>query len=688
MSIYVTIKELFYSNGMDMKYLSILIIFLFSFNIYSQTVYQEIQKVIGTDTEAGDALGNSAISGNYAIIGAANEDSFGSNSGAAYFLELINGTWTVTQKVTASDAESEDWFGVSVSISDNYAVIGAHTEDAAGNDAGAIYFFELVNGTWTEIQKVTASDAQADDQFGRVVSISGNNAIACSLFDDDLGSNSGSVYFFQLINGVWTEIDKATASDGQSDDWFGYSASLSGNYALVGAYREDTFGSNSGAAYFFEFENGNWSEMNKVNSSDAQSDDHFGYSVSISGSNALIGAEGEDTGGSNSGAAYFFKLDAGNWTEVNKVMASDPGAGDWFGWSVAIFENVGLIGSRDDDALGLNSGSAYFFEFDGSSWTELNKVTASDGAASDRFGNSVAIFGDYAIVGAPLESDNGLNAGAAYIFYESTPSISSFSLLNKSNSSVTITASISIKNDPTNITIEYGTTSGIYSSTTTAEILSSDGIINKIINNLSLTTYYSRLRAENSAGVNYSDEISFDIRNFEIPVDGNQDGILDSLQDNVVTILDGNGLTYITIVSTVGTKINSVRTDLSDDNQFHYPFGQLEFNINTSQSQVRVIFHGSSDLSNYSYRKKFPDNTYKQFENAIFSTETIGGNQVAVVTLSLTDGGPGDYDGIVNGVIYDPGGPALPITANIPVWDWWWVIVLFSCVLIIYKRTT
>ncbi len=169
--------------------------------------------------------------------------------------------------------------------------------------------------------------------------------------------------------------------------------------------------------------------------------------------------------------------------------------------------------------------------------------------------------------------------------------------------------------------------------------------------------------------------------------DGNGDGVVDSNQDNVNTILDAYGNSYITVFVTDGYALNDVFVSLPDDeNNYIYPYGNVEFKINASQSEVKIYYHGIASLNGYTYRKLLPNNTYGQFDNVIFSTETINGNEVAVATLTLVDGGAGDYDGIVNGVIYDPGGPALPVSANIPFWDWWYSLLLIPTLIYGYKK--
>ncbi len=144
-------------------------------------------------------------------------------TGSAYVYVRSNGVWSEQQKLTASDGAGEDWFGSSVSISDNTAVIGAHTEYTDDtNPPGSAYVYVRSNGVWSEQQKLTASDGAGRDNFGSSVSISGDTAVIGAYLDDDNGSSSGSAYVYVRSNGVWSEQQKLTASDGAEDDYFGY----------------------------------------------------------------------------------------------------------------------------------------------------------------------------------------------------------------------------------------------------------------------------------------------------------------------------------------------------------------------------------------------------------------------------------------------------------------------------------
>jgi len=164
---------------------------------------------------------------------------------------------------------------------------------------------------------------------------------------------------------------------------------------------------------------GNWGQVTKLTASDAQTADFFGDSVAVSGDTAVVGADLEDAGGDDAGAAYVFQRDQGgvdNWGEVRKLTASDAQAGDRFGIRVAASGDTAVVGAYLESAGGEFAGAAYVFqrnEGGADNWGEAKKLTASDAQAGAVFGFSVAVSGDTAVVGAPSESEAGSVAGAA-----------------------------------------------------------------------------------------------------------------------------------------------------------------------------------------------------------------------------------------------------------------------------------
>ena len=387
-------------------------------------------KIQASDKQAYDYFGESvSISedGNTAIVGAYYEDTGGNDAGAAYIFVRSGSTWTEQAKIMASDRQAGDLFGTSVSISGdgNTAIVGARGEDTGGNLAGAAYIFVRSGSTWAQQAKIQASDVQAGDKSGNSVSISidGNTAIVGAYQKVD-GTWMGAAYIFVRSGSTWAQQAKIEASDKERADTFGASVSISGdgNTAIVGAYGEDTGGSSAGAAYIFVRSGSTWTEQAKIMASDRQAGDLFGTSVSISedGNTAIVGAYYEDTGGNDAGAAYIFVRSGSTWTEQVKIQASDKEAGDLFGTSVSISEdgNTAIVGAYYEDTGGNDAGAAYIFVRSGSTWTEQVKIQSSDIEAGDLLGYSVSISGDgnTVIVVAISEDTGGDIAGAAYIF--------------------------------------------------------------------------------------------------------------------------------------------------------------------------------------------------------------------------------------------------------------------------------
>lgn len=279
-----------------------------------------------------------------------------------------------------------------------------------------------------QVKKLVASDAAALDFFGGSVAVSGDLALAGAPNDDDDGSGSGSAYVFSRNlggTGNWGQVIKLTASDAAAGDQFGISVALDGDVAVVGAVNDDDAGTSSGSAYVFSRNQGgpdNWGEVKKLTASDAAASDMFGERVSVSGDVVIVGAAEDDDDGLSSGSAYvFFRNQGGpdNWGEIAKLTASDAAAGDRFGGSVAASGDVAVVGAREDDDDGTSSGAVYLFyrnQGGPDNWGEVVKQTASDAASGDALGWYVAVSGDIAVAGAIGDDDNGNGAGAAYVF--------------------------------------------------------------------------------------------------------------------------------------------------------------------------------------------------------------------------------------------------------------------------------
>ncbi|MFK7948124.1 MAG: T9SS type A sorting domain-containing protein [Saprospiraceae bacterium] len=363
-----------------------------------------------------------------------------------------------TLKLVASDRGNADFFGQSVSIDGDYAVVGAYTGGTLSNPVsrqGTAYIFKKNNnGNWQEVKKIVASDGTYQDYFGHSVDISGDYVIVGAYQDDEDASGAnmlsaaGAAYIFKKDEGGtnnWGEVKKLVASDRGENDNFGRSVGISGDFAVVGANYEkgETSTSNGfhnkGAAYIFEKDTGgadNWGEVKKLTASDGSGGDDFGRNLLIDGDFIIVGAKGHDydASGSNplnsAGAVYVFEKNVGgtnNWGEAQKIVATDRAAQDGFGYSVAKDGDYLAVGAFYASTSTVSySGAAYVFKKDiiagTNSWSEFKRLEASDAGTDDLFGYAIDISGDNVIVGAYSEDEDltGNNtiskAGAAYIF--------------------------------------------------------------------------------------------------------------------------------------------------------------------------------------------------------------------------------------------------------------------------------
>lgn len=329
---------------------------------FDGTRWVEEAVLSASDKESQDLFGFSvAIDGDLVVIGVPFKGLRGAVfAGTAYVYRFhpVMMKWVEEAKLTALDASEDAQFGFDVDINGNTILVGAFKDSGAAVKAGAAYVYRF-NGThWIEQTKLTASDAAALDKFGIAVSLRGNLALVGAWWDDP----GGSVYVFRFHGGHWIEEGKLTASDAQPGDGFGRSLSLSGNRVLIGAQ-----GNSSGYAYVFRRHAQTWVEEAKLILSSAPLGDLFGRTVSLSGSVALMGGAWRDDAcpgdpECNSGAAIIYRRQGRLWNQQADLTASDAAAGDLFGEAVAVDGNVVMIGARFGDGAVWNSGSVYVFD--------------------------------------------------------------------------------------------------------------------------------------------------------------------------------------------------------------------------------------------------------------------------------------------------------------------------------------
>ncbi len=364
------------------------------------------QKLTASDGAALDQLGYSvAIDGDTLVAGAIGDDAA---QGAVYVFQRSGGSWVFNAKLTASDGAANDFLGTSVAIDGDTIVAGAYGDDSL---KGSVYTFTRSGAAArTQTAKLTASDGAANDFLGASVAIEGDTIVAGAYGDDAI---KGSAYTFARSGAAArTQTAKVTASDGAANDFLGYSVAIDGDTIVAGAYGDD---GGKGSAYTFA-RNGATARTQtaKLTASDAAVLDSLGFSIAIDGNTIVAGAHYVDI---NKGAAYTFaRSGAAARTQTAKLTASDAAPGDSLGASIAIDGDTIVAGAYGDDGT---RGSAYTFARSGAAArTQTAKLTASDGAASDFFGYSVAIAGETIATGA--SGDDGAK-GSVSVFSPTTP---------------------------------------------------------------------------------------------------------------------------------------------------------------------------------------------------------------------------------------------------------------------------
>jgi hypothetical protein len=304
-----------------------------------------------------------------------------------------------------------DYFGYSVDIAGNYAVVGAPADHVDGfAEKGSAYVFEKINGNWVEVAQLKASDGSAADHFGFSVTISGDY-IAIGSPDDDSGllpqvSDHGAVYIFHRTGNTWIQEYKIRAADYATGERFGISISMSGDNIIIGAPNDDNGSATScGSIYFYQRSGATWNQLNKFFRTITAANDRFGQAVSINGAYAIAGAPYADVNGNTSaGSVAIYVFGGGTWTWQTTINCPNNSNAN-FGYSVTISGNYAVIGGP---ALSLQSSGIYSYERTGSTWTFAGSMGYLTGGG---LGLSVSLSGNYLLVGASLDNNN-----TAYLF--------------------------------------------------------------------------------------------------------------------------------------------------------------------------------------------------------------------------------------------------------------------------------
>lgn len=368
------------------------------------------------------AIGSLGESSNSTGVNGNQNDNSLTNSGAVYVFTRNGTSWTQQAYIKASNTGVGDAFGAAIELQDNTLVIGALNEDSDSRgingdqsnelsvNSGAAYVFTRSGTNWSQQTYIKASNADSNDQFGGQISLDGNSFVIGVALErssargingdenDNSAKYSGAVYVFTYDGSNWAQQAYIKSSNSDASDFFGISVSLNQDTLAVGARQEssnaigvdgdqmDNSSSQSGAVYVFARTGGIWSQQSYLKSSNSDGNDHFGFAISLSGSQLVVASREEDSGSTgvdgdlndnsivDSGAAYLFENNAGVWSQKYYIKASNTDSLDGFSHSIvlengrlvvgAIYESssaTGINGNQGDNSISA-AGAIYIFE--------------------------------------------------------------------------------------------------------------------------------------------------------------------------------------------------------------------------------------------------------------------------------------------------------------------------------------
>ncbi|MGO9408865.1 MAG: FG-GAP repeat protein [Acidimicrobiales bacterium] len=356
---------------------------------------KQLAELKGSDTATTDEFGVS--------VGVSGSTAVVGTSGAAYagrayvFAKTASG-WSQVAELKGSDATPGDHFGNSVAISGTTVVVGAYDQ---AKDAGRAYVFTKTASGWSQVAEPKGSDTVADDYFGWSVAVSGATVVVGAVGH---ARYMGRAYVFTKTTSGWEQTAELEGSDTVTEDGFGTSVAVSGTMAVVGA---EGYAKGAGRAYVFSETEGVWKQTAELKGSDTVTGDNFGTSVALSGTTVVVSSYGQ---ADSAGRAYVFTGTAGVWKQTAELKGSDTAAGDYFGISAAVSGTSAVVGAYDH---ATDAGRAYVFTDTAGVWKQTAELKGSDTAAGDHFGVSVAVSGTTAVMGSYGKAKY---AGRAYVF--------------------------------------------------------------------------------------------------------------------------------------------------------------------------------------------------------------------------------------------------------------------------------
>jgi hypothetical protein len=359
-----------------------------------------------------------AISDNFAIVGAKSDDD---NQGSAYIFEKSGTGWEIMQKIVSESPKPHAYMGLSVAITDEFAFAGESCfdvdEENKGIGAVYVYQYQTSSGKWEKSQQLLPEMIEGTHRFGT----------SMSAFEDTLvvgaygnTNESGKAFVFQRDGNQWNQVQCLEPQVPIIMGRFGKAVNIFSDYIIVGAYIESNY---IGGAYIFQKIDGSWQQTTKLTSPEAQEFSFFGYSVDINNDFAIVGAYAfEKNDIEETGAVYIFKQTKTGWKRTTNfwdlaytITENDLENRDKFGISLQLEGDILAVGATKSSSS--DSGTVYFYELNDTDYTKMKELRASDVQIDARFGQSIALNSNHFIIGADIDNGQGETTGGVY-FYE------------------------------------------------------------------------------------------------------------------------------------------------------------------------------------------------------------------------------------------------------------------------------
>jgi hypothetical protein len=390
--------------------MSLLLLFTVSV-VYADTKLESAH-LIGDPSVASDIVAYSvAADGQTVVLGAPyrNYAGYGYDSGALYLFEYQDGNWEQTQNLIGEDSAAFDYLGWSVDIENDVIAAGASWANETYVKSGGVYMFRK-GKTWEQEALIVPSDLPMEANFGHSVDLDDNRLIVGAPYIDELVNAQGVAYIFRDDNGSWIQEARIVPGDAFVN-FAGASVAIDGDYAVIGAPRDNADGVSAGSVFIYERIKGSWVFSERLTPNAPESYSYFGNEVDIVGGTILVGAEYSDIAGANTGAVVVFQHSGGAWSQDQILVPDEAWAWSHFGGSIDMQGSAVVIGAYGDPN---SNGAAYLFRLgDNNQYEQTDLLMASDGTFGDRFGNSVAFGSELVVVGAPHWSEQ---QGSAYVF--------------------------------------------------------------------------------------------------------------------------------------------------------------------------------------------------------------------------------------------------------------------------------